>query len=85
MGPKAALGWMKGWKHISMEDFARAIKEVGAQHCTISTDLGQYLNPTPADGMKEFILELQKRGITNEQINWMARKNPARLLGLEPM
>jgi predicted TIM-barrel fold metal-dependent hydrolase len=85
MGPKAALGWMKDWKHISMEDFAKAIKEVGAQHCIMATDLGQYLNPTPADGMKEFILELQKRGITNEQINWMAKKNPARLLGLEPM
>ena len=51
----------------------------------IATELGQYMNPTPADGMKEFILGLQSKGITNEQINWMARKNPARLLGLEPM
>jgi orotidine-5'-phosphate decarboxylase len=85
MGPQAALGWMRGWKHVSMEDFANAIKAVGAENCIISTDLGQYLNPTPADGMKEFILELKKRGITDEQIHWMARKNPARLLGLEAM
>lgn len=85
MGPKAALEWMRGWKHVSMDDFANAIKAVGAENCIISTDLGQYLNPAPADGLKEFILELKKRGIRDEQINWMARKNPARLLGLEPM
>jgi hypothetical protein len=85
MGPQAALGWMKGWKHVTIESFANAIKAVGAQNCIVATDLGQYLNPIPTDGLKEFILELQKRGITDEQINWMARKNPARLLGLEPM
>ncbi len=85
MGPQAALGWMRGWKHVSMGDFANAIQAVGAQNGILSTDLGQYLNPTPADGMKEFILELKKRGITDEQIHWMATKNPARLLGLEAM
>lgn len=68
-----------------MEMFAQGIKAVGADHCTLITDLGQYLNPVPADGMKEFILALKNKGITDEQINWMARKNPARLLGLESM
>jgi len=28
---------------------------------------------------------LMSKGITQEQINWMAKKNPARLLGLEPL
>jgi len=85
MGPQAALGWMKGWKHIPIEEFAKAIKEVGAENCVIATDLGQYMNPIPADGMKEFILALMSKGITQEQINLVAKKNPARLLGLEPM
>jgi hypothetical protein len=85
MGPQAALGWMKGWKHIPIEEFAKAIKEVGAENCVIATDLGQYMNPIPADGMKEFILALMSKGIAQEQINLMAKKNPARLLGLEPM
>jgi hypothetical protein len=85
MGPQAALGWMKGWKHVPIEEFAKAIKEVGAENCVIATDLGQYLNPIPADGMKEFILALMSKGINQEQINWMAKKNPARLLGLESM
>jgi predicted metal-dependent TIM-barrel fold hydrolase len=83
MGPQAALGWMKGWKHVPIEEFAKAIKEVGAENCVIATDLGQYMNPTPADGMKEFILALMSKGINQDQINLMAKKNPARLLGLE--
>jgi predicted metal-dependent phosphotriesterase family hydrolase len=86
MGPQAHLEWMRsGWKHISMALFADAIKAVGAEHCVMATDLGQYLNPTPADGFKEFILGLKSKGITDGQIDWMAKKNPARLLGLEPM
>jgi predicted metal-dependent phosphotriesterase family hydrolase len=86
MGPQAHVGWMRsGWKHVSMDMFADAIKSVGADHSVIATDLGQYLNPTPADGFKEFILALKSKGITDEQIDWMAKKNPARLLGLESM
>jgi Family of unknown function (DUF6282) len=84
MGPKAHLEWMRGWRYVSIEMYAQTIKAIGAQHCVLSSDLGQYLNPTPTDGLKEFILALVKQGITNEEINWMARKNPARLLGLEP-
>jgi hypothetical protein len=83
MGPQAALAWMRGWRHVSIEEFATAIKEVGAENCIIATDLGQYMNPIPADGMKEFILALMSKGINQEQINWMAKKNPGRLLGLE--
>jgi hypothetical protein len=85
MGPNAHLGWMRGWRHVSMEMYAQAIMALGAERCILATDLGQYLNPTPTDGLKEFILSLGKLGITGEQINWMARKNPARLLGLEPL
>jgi len=35
------------------------------------------------EGLKDFIDQLSRRGITAEQINWLTRKNPARLLGLE--
>ena len=73
----------RGRKQVSMDDFAKAIKEVGAERCFVSTDLGQALNPTPAEGLKDFIDQLSRRGITAEQINWLTRKNPARLLGLE--
>ncbi len=71
-------------KEISIEDLAKAIKRLGPDHCILSTDLGQALNPIPTEGFREFILYLSKQGITQEEISWMTRKNPARLLGLEP-
>jgi len=84
-GPTAPLEWMRTWRHISMEEYARAIRALGAEHCILCTDLGQYLNPTPADGMQEFIRGLSRQGIDEEEIAWMIRRNPARLLGLEPL
>jgi hypothetical protein len=85
VGPSAHQEWMRSWKHISMEMYAQAIQALGAEHCILSSDLGQYLNPTPADGMQEFIKVLSRQGISDEEIGWMVRKNPARLLGLEPL
>jgi hypothetical protein len=84
MGPMAPMAaYRTGRKQVSMEAFAKAINTVGAERCFISTDLGQAMNPTPADGMRDFITQLTKLGITKEQIDFMARKNPAKLLGLE--
>ena len=82
MGPNAALSWMRGWRHVSIEQFAGAVKALGAENNIISTDLGQYRNTTPADGMKAFVLALLEKGITQDEIDLMAKKNPARLLGL---
>lgn len=82
MGPKAALSWMREWRHVSIEEFVRTIEALGAENNIISTDLGQYRNSTPADGMKAFILALLEKGITRDEIDLMAKRNPARLLGL---
>ena len=60
-----------------------AIKYIGAEHCIISTDLGQYYNPPPAEGMRMFIGLLLKNGITEHEIELMAKENPAKLLGLD--
>jgi len=68
---------------ISIEEIVKAIKETGADHNVIATDLGQALNPVPSEGLREFIIQLSKQGIKEEEIDLMARKNPARLLGLE--
>jgi predicted metal-dependent phosphotriesterase family hydrolase len=35
--------------------------------------------------MQEFIRGLSQQGISEEELGWMIRKNPARLLGLEPL
>jgi predicted metal-dependent phosphotriesterase family hydrolase len=59
-----------------------AIRAVGAEHCIITTDLGQYMNPPAAEGMRMFIALLLKNGITEHEIELMAKVNPSKLLGL---
>jgi Family of unknown function (DUF6282) len=59
------------------------IQRVGAEHCVIATDFGQPYNPHPVDGMRQFIRVLQALGITDAQIDVVARRNPAKILGIE--
>ncbi len=82
MGPTAHLEWMRRWKQTSIADYARAIKAIGAEHFILSSDLGQTENPTPMDGYRTLMAGLKKEGLQDDQIDLMARKNPARLLGL---
>ena len=82
-GPNSHLASMRNWKHVSTKDYAAAIREVGAEHFVLSSDLGQYLNPVHTDGMKSFILNLREAGITEKQIDLMCRTTPSQLLGLK--
>jgi len=62
---------------------ADAIKFIGAEHCIISSDLGQYYNPPPAEGMRMFIALLLKNGLSATEVEFMAKKNSAKLLDLD--
>jgi hypothetical protein len=58
------------------------IKTIGAEHCIISTDLGQAKNPLPAEGMRLYIATLLSKGITPEEIELMVKINPSGLLDM---
>ena len=73
-----------GVRRFTIEDYVEVITAIGAQHFLISSDLGQYLNPLHTDGLKAFVTELREQGISEGDIDMMARRNPARLLGLDP-
>jgi hypothetical protein len=60
----------------------RAMKDVGIEHCIMSTDLGQLWNPPPAEGLRLFMATLLRNGVSEREIETMVKKNPARLLGL---
>jgi hypothetical protein len=62
--------------------FAEAIRAVGPEFCILSTDLGQAGNPLPADGFAGFLDAMRARGFSAQEIDRMAKDNPARLLGL---
>jgi hypothetical protein len=70
-------------KEFTFKDYARAIRYVGAEHCILSSDMGQPTNPLHPDGLLALFDGLKKEGITEAEINRMAKENPARLLGLE--
>jgi len=82
MGPNAHMGWMAHWKNVSVKDNAEAIKQVGAQHIVMGTDLGQTGNPGHIDGMKAMVGGLKANGCTDQQIKMVARDNAAAMLGL---
>ena len=81
-GPMSHLPSQRHWKHVSTEDYAKAIREVGVEHFVLSSDLGQYLNPIHTDGMKAFLLALKEAGFTKEELQKLASENAAELLDL---
>lgn len=67
----------------TMAFYAQNMKAVGPAHCIMSSDLGNAVNPVHTAGMRSYIQELLKEGMTADDIDLMARKNPAYLLGLK--
>ena len=62
--------------------FVEVVRTVGAEHCILSSDLGQFQNPTPVQGLKTGITGLLESGLTEGEIEIMMKTNPAKLLGL---
>lgn len=63
-------------------EIVNAIRELGAEHCIISSDFGQAHHPYPAEGMRMFIATLLRAGMSRGEVELMAKVNPAWLLGL---
>jgi Family of unknown function (DUF6282) len=84
MGPDAHLPWMRHWRRVSIKEMAQAVRELGADHIVLATDLGQTGNPTHPDGYLLMVQGLKQEGIGDTELDHMMRRNPALLLGLEP-
>jgi Family of unknown function (DUF6282) len=69
---------------IPFEEFASRIRAVGPENVVISTDLGQAANPVPPVGFSLGVSRLLDEGFTERELDLMIRRNPARILGLEP-
>jgi hypothetical protein len=75
-------GLVGSYKEFTFEDYAKAIHAVGAEHCIVGSDMGQTTNPVHTEALKIFYDGLLKAGITQHELDLMARKNPAMLLEL---
>jgi hypothetical protein len=70
-------------KQFSVDDYVKAIREVGPQYCILASDLGQPKNPMPVDGLKAFVAALLNKGLTQNDIDLMTKTNPSKALGLQ--
>jgi hypothetical protein len=59
-----------------------SIKAVGAQHCIMSTDSGQWLNPVPIQQFGIYMQDMLNLGLSEREIRIMTADNPAQALGL---
>ncbi len=65
-----------------IDELAGLIKQFGASHFVLATDLGQYNNPIPTEGFREFVQLIAAKGISKGDIDVMIRQNPVKQLGL---
>ena len=75
-------GLIGGSKQFDFADYAKAIREVGVDHCILSSDMGQPANPLHPDGLQLLFEGLRKQGLSQADIDQMSKVNPARLLSL---
>jgi predicted metal-dependent phosphotriesterase family hydrolase len=69
-------------KEFVFDDYAKAIRAVGVEHCILSSDLGQVGNPLHPDGLATFFAGLKSAGFQSAEIDRMSKDNPAKALGL---
>lgn len=70
-------------KSTDFATYARAMRAVGLDRCILSSDLGQVNNPVHPDGLETIFAGLRGAGMSAAEIDVIAKRNPARLLGLE--
>jgi predicted TIM-barrel fold metal-dependent hydrolase len=58
------------------------IKAIGAEHCIMSTDAGQWLNPVPVQQFGIFMQDMLNLGLSEREVRTMTADNPARALGM---
>ncbi len=67
---------------IERSSIFQAVKGIGAKHCIMSTDAGQWLNPVPSQQMGIYIKDMLDFGVNPGDIRTMVRTNPAAALGI---
>lgn len=58
------------------------IRALGVERCFVASDLGQHDNAHPIEGMRMWLRILALHGFSPAEIDHLARRHPAQLLGL---
>jgi len=68
---------------VTMKDYADAVRAIGPEHCILSSCGGQAWMPIHTFAWSELLNGMRENGLAKEEIDLMAKTNPADLLGLE--
>ena len=74
------LSCMPSTSRMSPKEMAHDLRTLGVDHCIVSTDLGQWMNPPPAEGMRMAIAALLEVGMEAEEVSILVKSNPSQLL-----
>lgn len=65
---------------VAISEIAAQIREVGAEHCVLSSDVGQSYSASPSEALADFARLLAKEGITEKELRSMLVDNPRKLV-----
>lgn len=68
--------------HVNLPENLECYHRLGPEHMIISTDGGQLANPHWEDALRRYMQYFADHGVPVEQIDYMAKELPARLLGI---
>ena len=75
------LSCMPSSGDTSIGELVSSLNTLGLDHCLVTTDFGQWMNPPPAEGMRMAIAALLGEGMTPSQVSTLVKDNPGRVLG----
>ena len=81
MGAMIEHSFTSPWQgHVSWEEVYDQIRQIGTEHCYISTDLGQKQNIYPDEDLKEYAERLLENGFSEKELHTLLVENPAYLV-----
>ena len=78
-----ALGLLPMFQRIHPRELIENIREIGAEHCFISTDFFFNWPPPPTEMLRMTIATLLDLGLGRDEIELLVRINPSRILRME--
>lgn len=66
-------------------DMYKAIRSIGVEHVTLSSDCGEPLFPNSVDGMRQMRAYMEAFGLNKAELKTVCCDNPARIVGVPPL
>ncbi len=76
------LACMPARARLTPQELVDIIRRLGVEHCVVTTDFGQWMNPPAAEGMRMAIAALLGAGMKPEEVSTLVKENPLKLVGV---